>query len=158
MSCIKTFLNTPEQEIFVQLTKQYLLEVAKQYNLSSVQSSFKKQHIANIIVISENIFDESASILIKENETDILKLTELKYQFELQKLQLEEKKEAKELELRKFQLEKEFNFRELKITNARSPTHVNEHFDVTKYVRLVPPFNDQQVDSFSFISKDSDNE
>ena len=90
-------------------------------------------------------------------------MTELKYQFELQKLQLErekerderkeeeeceEKKEAKELELRKFQLEQEFKLRELEITSDRSPTHVNEHFDGTKYVKLVPPFNDQQVDSF----------
>ena len=42
----------------------------------------------------------------------------------------------KELEVRKFQVEQEFKLRELEITNARSPTHVNEHFDVTKY--LIP--------------------
>ena len=150
LSRVETFLDTPEQVIFVQLTKQDLLELAKQYNLSSVKSSFRKQHIANIIeyLINENIFDESASILIKEDENDILKLTELKYQFELQTLELkrekerEERKEAKELELRKFQLEQNLKLRELEITNARSPTHVNEHFDVTKYVRLVPSFND----------------
>ena len=84
MSLLETFLDTPEQGIFVQLTKQDLLELAKQYNLSSVKSSFRKQHIANITVehlINENIFDASTSVLIKEDETDIFKLTELKYQF-----------------------------------------------------------------------------
>ena len=52
------------------------------------------------------------------------------------------------MELKKFKLEREFKLRELQITNARSPTHVNEHFEITTYFRLVPPFNDQQVDSF----------
>ena len=69
MSLLETFLVMPEQGIFVQLTKQDLLELAKQYNLFSVKSSFKKQHIVNIIVehlISENIFDESTSILLKK--------------------------------------------------------------------------------------------
>ena len=70
MSLIETFLDAPQQGIFVQLTKQDLLELAKQYNLSSIKSSYRKQHIANITVehlISENIFDEFASILIKED-------------------------------------------------------------------------------------------
>ena len=58
----------------MQLTKQDLLEVAKQYKLSDIKSSFRKQHIVNIIVehfIKENIFDDSASMLIKEVEIDV---------------------------------------------------------------------------------------
>ena len=53
--------------------------------------SFRKQHIVNIVEhdIKENIFNDSASMLIKEDETNIFKLTKLKYQFELQKHQLE---------------------------------------------------------------------
>ena len=53
-----------------------------------------------------------------------------------------------ELELRKFQLEWEFKLRELKITNARPPTHSTDHFDVTKHFRLVPPFNEQELDFY----------
>ena len=45
-------------------------------------------------------------------------------------------------------MEKEFKLRELEITNARPSTLAHEHFDITKHARLVPLFNEQQVDSY----------
>ena len=53
-----------------------------------------------------------------------------------------------ELELSKFQLEREFKLRDLKIANARSSTRSTEHFDVTRHFRLVPPFNEQELDFY----------
>ena len=72
MSLLEQFLASPCQEVFMQLTKQDLLQLAKHYNLSDVKASFKKQHIVNIIVeylIQQEIFDDTASILIKEDDT-----------------------------------------------------------------------------------------
>ena len=78
-------------------------------------------------------------------------------EIELEKLKLEEnnrreqqreKEKEREMELEKMKLEREFKLRELEITNARSPTFAHEHVDITKYARLVPLFNEQQVDSY----------
>ena len=52
------------------------------------------------------------------------------------------------MELEKLKLEREFKFLELENTNARPLTLAHEHFDITKHVRLVPLFNEQQVDSY----------
>ena len=41
--------------------------------------------------------------------------------------------------------ESAFRLRELQLKNARSPTYVNEQFDITRHVRLVPPFNEQHI-------------
>ena len=54
------------------------------------------------------------------------------------------------MELKKLTLEREFKLRELEIISAWSPTHVNEHFDITRYVRLMLSFNEQQTD-FYFV-------
>ena len=52
------------------------------------------------------------------------------------------------MELEKLKLEREFKLRELEITNARPPTLVHEHVDITQHVRLVPLFNEQQVEIY----------
>ena len=52
------------------------------------------------------------------------------------------------MKLDKLKLEREFKLRELEITNARPPTLAHEHVDITKHARLVPLFNEQQVDSY----------
>ena len=59
------------------------------------------------------------------------------------------------MELKKFKLEQEshleeraFRLLELELKNDRSPTHVDEHFDITRYVRLVTPFNEQHADCY----------
>ena len=71
---------------------------------------------------------------------------------ELDKLKLEEnnrrEQREKEMELEKLKLEREFNLRELEITNARPHTLAHEHFDILKHARLVPLFNQQQIDSY----------
>ena len=56
------------------------------------------------------------------------------------------------MELKKFKLgqeseqeERVLRLRELQLKNVRSSTHVSEHFDITRHVKLVPPFNEQQI-------------
>ena len=102
MSLLEQFLASPCQEVFMQLTKQDLLQLAKHYNLSDVKISFKKQRICNILVeylIQKEIFDDTASALIEEEDDDNdAKIAALKYQFEMQKLKLQRERESKERE------------------------------------------------------------
>ena len=113
MSLLEQFLASPCQEVFMQLTKQDLLQLAKHYNLSDVKISLKKQRICNILVeylIQQEIFDDTASALIEEEDDDNdAKIAALKYQFEMQKLKLQGEREQKEreMELEKLRLERE---------------------------------------------------
>ena len=59
MSLLEQFHAAQCQEVFMQLTKQDLLQLAKHHNLSDVKISFKKQRISNILVeylIQQEIF------------------------------------------------------------------------------------------------------
>ena len=111
MSLLEQFHASLCQEVFMQLTKQDLLQLAKHYNLSEVKISLKKQHISNILVeylIQQEIFDDIASVLIQgEDDNNDVKIAAIKYQFELQKLRLQREKEQreKEIELEKLKLE-----------------------------------------------------
>jgi hypothetical protein len=101
MSLLEQFQASPSQEVYMQLTKQDLLQLAKHYNLTDVKISLKKQRISNILVeyfIQQEIFDDTASALIQEEEEDSnnTKLAEIKYQFELQKLKMQKERERKE--------------------------------------------------------------
>ena len=63
----------------MRLNMENLLRLAKHYNVFDVKASFKEQHIVNIIVdylIQEEIFDCTASILIKEDDIHYVKVTE----------------------------------------------------------------------------------
>ena len=99
MSLLEQFHASPCQEVFMQLTKQDLLQLAKHYNLSDVKISLKKQRISNILVeylIQQEIFDDTASALIQEeDDNNDAKIAALKYQFELRKLKLQREREKK---------------------------------------------------------------
>ena len=142
--------------------KADLLDIAKQYDLSSAKQSLRKQAIRSIIVqymVEQGIFPDTALQSIQLPDTGIsalqLRELELKYELEKEKMQLEkekiqlEKEERIQLEKMHMENEKEIRLRELELKEHKpSPSHPETGFDATKNIRLVPKFSEKEVDKY----------
>ena len=155
------FVSTPTKEELELATKTDLLKLATHYNLSEIKSSMRKQEIKNGLVqffIDEDIFDESASSLITEIQS-VLRSTEIEFerekmQFEKEKLLLERERLEKEERLERERMQFQFKMRELEMQERAHQSETKIHigkpqFDITKYIRLVPPFQEKEIDKLT---------
>ena len=105
--------------------KTDLLNLAKNYNLSEIKSSMRKHEINNILVqcfVDEEIFNENALSLIVDVQS-VSSSKELELKFQIRQLEMQER--------------------------ANQPKQKIEYnFDVTKHIRLVPPFQEKEVDKY----------
>ena len=160
-------------ELLILAKKTDLLNIADHYALTSVKPSMLKHEIKNILIkflVDEEILDPSAlsSILITQTDLQLREL-EIQRQIQLEKLKLEqERKLEREEQMQREKLEieeriqkeklgqaekekeRQYNLRmkELEMQNKvkTKPLDVGSHFDVTKHIRLVPPFQEKEVD------------
>ena len=161
-------------EPFVELLnlgkKTDLLNLAKHYKLSEIKSSMRKHEIKNILVqyfVDEEIFNENAlSLIVDVQSVSSSKELELKFQIRQLKIQerqkerererereREEREEReKEREREERQKEREFHLRmreiEMQERANQSKQKIEYNFDVTKHIRLVPPFQEKEVDKY----------
>ena len=120
-------------------------------------------------MVDQEILDSSALTLVLVTQTGLQRRElEIQKQIELEKLRLEQKRQmqkqrmemeerAKEKE-RQIQIEREtlkfdteLRMKELEMQNMtvkRQPLDYGAHFDVTKHIRLVPPFQEKDVDKY----------
>jgi hypothetical protein len=158
--------------------KSDLINLAKHYNLSEIKQSMRKQEIINIIVkflIEEEIFDDKAMSLVAE-ETSSLEV-KYKYELELKRLEADMEQKRLELERERNQIEREEKERQFQIEENEkerqfqrdreerqyqlrmkelelqsnpniSNSNNSSHFDVAKNIRLVPPFQEKEVDKY----------
>ena len=166
----ESFMSEPDQDVFDNLRKDDLLALSLYLNLN-VKKSWRKIDIQRVIVkhlISIDVFDES-SLSSYCVATDIeMKKLELHAQLELKKLENEREKELererreerekerereerererereKEIELKKLEIQnkKELELKKLETESRASHTDSDSKFDVTKFIRLVPPFQE----------------
>ena len=174
---LQAFIAAPSQELLNLAKKSDLLDIAAHYELTSVNKSMLKQEIKNILVqylVDQEIFDSSALSLVIVTQTGLqMRELEIQKQIEIEKLRLEQEKvkieqerqmqkERIEMEerIQKEKLEKEekdkerqfsLRIKELEMQNKTvkpQPLDFGVHFDVTKHIRLVPPFQEKEVDKY----------
>ena len=167
---LQAFIAALSQELLNLAKKSDLLDIAAHYELTSVNKSMLKQEIKNILVqflVDQEILDSSALSLVIVTQTGLqMRELEIQKQIELEKLRLEQEKFKIEQE-RQMQIEREklkfdseekererqYNLRmkELEMQNKTvkpQPLDFGVHFDVTKHIRLVPPFQEKEVDKY----------
>ena len=167
---LQAFIAAPSQELLNLAKKSDLLDIAAHYELTSVNKSMLKQEIKNILVqflVDQEIFDSSALSLVIVTQTGLqMRELEIQKQIELEKLRLEQEKfkieqerqmqterEKMKFDSEEKERERQYNLRmkELEMQNKTvkpQPLDFGVHFDVTKHIRLVPPFQEKEVDKY----------
>ena len=119
----------------------------------------RKHEIKNILVqyfVDEEIFNENALSLIVES---VSSLKELELKFQIRQLEIQEREKEREWEEREKEREREerekerefqLRMREIEMQErANQPKQKIEYnFDVTKHIRLVPPFQEKEGDKY----------
>lgn len=150
------FYRSPTEELFDQLTKEQLLEVAAKYGvpLNSKDKRLKETIvlIVKAALVALKVFDISVRETDEEQDVQISDLS-LTFSFEQRKelmlLELEKAKLNREVEIHKLEVEV-LRFQlisEGKLGNggAASP---EIGCDVSSNIRLLPKFNEDDVDTF----------
>ena len=133
--------------------KTDLISLAKHYKLSEIKSSMHKHEIKNILVqyFVDEIFNENALSLIVDVQS-VSSSKELELKFQIRQLEIQEREKEREWEREEREKEREFQLRMREIEmqeRANQPKQKIEYnFDVTKHIRLVPPFQEKEVDKY----------
>ena len=114
-------------------------------------------------LVDNEILDSSALSLVLVTQTGLqMRELEIQKQTELEKLRLEQEKnkieqgrqmQKERMEIEEKERERQFNLRMKKLemqkkTVKPQPLDFGAHFDVTKHIRLVPPFQEKEVDKY----------
>ena len=132
---IQKFVEKPSIEAINELKKSELLDIGKHYNLD-VRQALRKHEIKKIVVefmTDENILPESALKCIESSDTEgseSVQMLQMKFDHQL-------KLKDMELRMKEFELEQE----RLKAKKA-------DQFDVSKHLKLIPHFDEKDVDQF----------
>ena len=155
------FTAEPSVELLNLGKKTDLLNLAKHYKLSEIKSSMRKHENKNILVqyfVDEEIFNENALSLIVDVQS-VSSSKELELKFQIRQLEIQERekererereREREEREEREKEREFQLRMREIEMQErANQPKQKIEYnFDVTKHIRLVPPFQEKEVDKY----------
>ena len=160
---LQAFIAAPSQELLNLAKKSDLLDIAAHYKLTTVNKSMLKQEIKNILVqflVNNEILDFSALSLVLRTQIGLqMRELEIQKQIEFEKL----KQEKLKIEMEEKERERQYNLRmkELEMQNKMvkpQPLDFGVHFDVTKHIRLVPPFQEKEVDKyFLYFEKVAEN-
>ena len=148
----KNLRVNPSVEIVTSLKRAELMHVAKKYNIP-VDITMKKVDMAEILIeylVDEDILDTS---VLKHSDTQpwldsavVLKVKqlELKAQAEAKQLELQAQAEAQTAKH-----EHEISMKKLDIEYKQNQS-ISAKFDITKHIRLAPPFNEKDADKYFF--------
>ena len=173
MASAKEFVQSPSMEVLETFKKDMLMQIAQELQIE-VKRSTRKHELKRLIVeqlVDEDVLPDSCLEVYKplpmepSGQYEIRRLEierELKLrEFEARERELEARQRKEELEARKEELEAqaqkeeralkhEREMRALEL-NARRIAHeesIATKFDLGKNVRLVPPFNESEVDKY----------
>ena len=158
---LQAFIAAPSQELLNLAKKSDLLDIAAHYELITVNKSMLKQEIKNSLVqflVDTEILDSSALSLVLVTQTGLqMRELEIQRQIEFEKLRLEQEKfkieqeRQMQIEKEKLKFDAELKMKELELQNMtvkRQSLDSGAHFDVMKHIRLVPPFQEKEVDKY----------
>ena len=168
------FMANPVSGEFEKLKKDDLLVLGKHLELD-VRTVMKVEEIRNAVnehLVKEGVFKEPVSQNPASSNDGPDFSLKYKYELELKKLEYEREREREEKERereerareeKERQRQREFELRRLELDHAlelkklelaggtdegHSSTRHSSSFDITKHIRLVPPFQEQDVDQY----------
>ena len=144
------FYMEPTLELALNLLKKKeLTEAASHYGLDISENAMKA---AIKKVVLDYLMEEE--LIAKPDSSDTMKgqqLLELKrLEFQEQEREKETQLKLKELDIKEKEIAMQLKLRELEAcpTAAPTPTVKSTGFDVSKHIRLVPPFQETEVDNY----------
>ncbi|XP_062902675.1 uncharacterized protein LOC134345629 [Mobula hypostoma] len=152
------FIKAPTLEALEDARKSELVAVAKWLNLAKVKSTMRREEIHRAIVehyVSKGVFPqgELGVVSIEKPAGDAVQVQleklRLEHEFRVRRLEREEKERDRQLEREEKQREREFELEKLRLRAEQGlvPNH-GGGFRATQEVRLVPPFDDTDVDRY----------
>ena len=128
------------------LKKTQLLEFCKHYKIE-VKTSFRKAEIRNILLeffIDENLLSETDRDKVQTVPMDKdLEMKKLEYECQLMKL----KEKEIEAQMRENELAAQLKLKTIEL-EAQKSQHAEHAFDISRNIKLVPPFKDTDVDKY----------
>ena len=146
MDKIENFLKEPSMEKLERLRKSEIVKIGEKLELN-VQKTMKKHELVRKIVehmVDENVFEEA---VLEELPTEMIRMTPEQIELEKIKIQAQMELERNKMELEKARIQQETRLREVDLAiRGRKGSH--DSFEVTKQARLVPKFEEANVDGY----------
>ena len=146
MDKIENFLKEPSMEKLERLRKSEIMKIGEKLELN-VENSMRKHELVRKIaehMVDENVFEEAA---LEELPTEITRITPEQIELEKIKIQAQMELERNKMELEKAKIQQETRLREVDLAiRGREGSH--DSFEVTKQARLVPKFEEANVDGY----------
>ena len=123
------------------------LEIQKQIELEKLRLEQERQMQKERMEIEKRVQKEGMQMEEREKEKE--------RQMQKERMEIEEREKEKErqiqIEREKIKFDTELRMKELEMQSMmvkRQPLDSGTHFDVTKHIRLVPPFQEKEVDKY----------
>ena len=146
MDKIENFLKEPSMEKLEKLRKSEIIKIGEKLVLN-VQNSMRKHELVIKIarhMVDENVFEEA---VLEELPTEMIRMTPEEIELEKIKIQAQMELQRNKMELEKIKIQQETRLREVDLAiRGRKESH--DSFEVTKQARLVPKFEEANVDGY----------
>ena len=146
MDKIENFLKEPSMEKLEKLRKSEIIKIGEKLELN-VENSMRKHELVIKIarhMVDENIFEEA---VLEELPTEMIRMTPEEIELEKIKIQAQMELQRNKMELEKIKIQQETRLREVDLAiRGRKESH--DSFEVTKQARLVPKFEEANVDEY----------
>ena len=146
MDKIENFLKEPSMEKLERLRKSEIIKIGEKLELN-VQKTMRKHELVIKIarhMVDENVFEEA---VLEELPTEMIRMTPEEIELEKIKIQAQMELERNKMELEKIKIQQETRLREVDLAiRGRKESH--DSFEVTKQARLVPKFEEANVDEY----------
>ena len=146
MDKIGNFLKEPSMEKLEKLRKSEIMKIGEKLELN-VENFMRKHELVRKIIehmVDENVFEEE---VLEELPTEIIRMTPEQIELEKVKIQAQMELQRNKMELEKAKIQQETRLREVDLAiRGRKGSH--DSFEVTKQARLVPKFEEANVDGY----------
>ena len=146
MDKIENFLKEPSMEKLERLRKSEIIKIGEKLELN-VQKTMRKHELVIKIarhMVDENVFEEA---VLEELPTEMIRMTPEEIELEKIKIQAQMELQRNKMELEKIKIQQETRLREVDLAiRGRKESH--DSFEVTKQARLVPKFEEANVDEY----------
>ena len=146
MDKIENFLKEPSMEKLERLRKSEIVKIGEKLELN-VQKTIRIHELVRKIaehMVDENVFEEA---VLEDLPKEIIRMTPEQIELEKIKIQTQMELERNKMELEKAKIQQETRLREVDLAlRGREGSH--DSFEVTKQERLVPKFEEANVDGY----------
>lgn len=134
---LEEFVEEPSLEVFYKCSKDQIIAIAEHYEVHVSKQSKKDVLKTDVLhgLVERGIFPPSVVPKSPPSSAESVRLKEL--ELEIQRLSLEKTKVEQDTQIR---------LRELELAMQRQQLQREAQFDVSKNIRLVPHFNEKDVE------------